>query len=62
MSMPSNEFQPTNMKLARVYWYLIAGALGVFLLVRAIGFAQNWTRYADQQDPSAHPTNMFAPD
>ncbi|KAK7743662.1 ferric-chelate reductase Frp1 [Diatrype stigma] len=44
MSMPSNEFQPTNMKLARVYWYVITGALGLLLVIRAINFAQNRTR------------------
>lgn len=44
MDMSMNEFQPTNKKLARVYWYLIAGVLGLFIVVRAINFAQSWLR------------------
>lgn len=44
MVMPANEFQSTNMRLARAYWYLIAGTLGLFLAVRAINSAQDWFR------------------
>ncbi|KAH6654901.1 ferric-chelate reductase [Truncatella angustata] len=40
----SGMFQDTNMSLAQTYWYLIAGVLGLLLIVRAINFSQNWIR------------------
>lgn len=33
-------FQVDNMGLARTYWYLIAGVLGLFILIRTIKFFQ----------------------
>lgn len=42
--MSSNSFQSTNMRLARAYWYFIAAVLGLFLMIRAVNFIQNWLR------------------
>jgi hypothetical protein len=37
-------FKPTNMALARDYWYLIAGVLGLVLVVRVVNYCQTWVR------------------
>ena len=49
MDMPPNSFQSTNMKLARAYWYIIAGVVGLLLAIRIIDFCQNWLRWVDPQ-------------
>lgn len=47
MSMGTGLFQVDNMALARAYWYLIVGVLGLVLLVRAANYAQRRTRQAN---------------
>lgn len=44
MGMGTGLFQVENMGLARVYWYLIAGVLGLFFVVRAANYAQRLAR------------------
>lgn len=44
MSMGTSLFQVENMGLARAYWYLIVGVLGLFLAVRIANYAQRRTR------------------
>jgi hypothetical protein len=36
MDMGTNLFQATNMLMARIFWYLIAGAAGFCALCRAV--------------------------
>lgn len=43
-SMGTSLFQVENMGLARVYWYLIIGVLGLFFLARAANFVQGIIR------------------
>lgn len=45
-SMGTSLFQDENMELARVYWYLIVGALGLFFIKRALNYAQRRARSA----------------
>jgi NAD(P)H-flavin reductase len=51
------------MALARAYWYIIAGVLGLLLVVRAINFAQNWMRLRIARSSSVRfptkPTNWY---
>ncbi|KAI1075365.1 ferric reductase like transmembrane component-domain-containing protein [Whalleya microplaca] len=44
MSTSSDVFMATNKAFALGYWYFIAAIVGLFLLIRAVNFAQNWTR------------------
>lgn len=44
MDMGSGMFQTKNMSLARAYWYLIAGVLGLLLTIRAINYLQTQAR------------------
>lgn len=44
MSMGTNLFQDENMSLARTYWYLIVGVLGLLLIVRAANYIQRRLR------------------
>lgn len=44
MGMGTSLFQVENMALARTYWYLIAGVLGLFLTVRVVNALQRWLR------------------
>lgn len=44
MSMGTSLFQDENMGLARVYWYLIVGVLGLFFLARAMNLVQGLMR------------------
>ena len=44
MDMGSGMFQTKNMALAHAYWYLIAGVLGLLLVVRAVNYLQTQTR------------------
>ena len=37
-------FQTTNMAYARMYWYLVAGAVGGFLVAQVINFYQTQAR------------------
>ena len=37
-------FRTFDSKLARAYWYIIAGILGFILLVRAVDYYQTWSR------------------
>jgi hypothetical protein len=37
-------FQSDNMALARDYWLLIAGVMGMLLIVRLTNYWQNWLR------------------
>jgi hypothetical protein len=40
----SSMFLPYNQALARGYWYIFAGVLAGFLVVRAIEYCQTWSR------------------
>ncbi|KAK9777191.1 putative Ferric-chelate reductase [Seiridium cardinale] len=40
----SGMFQDVNMSLAQTYWYLIAGVMGLLLIVRLLNYGQNWSR------------------
>lgn len=40
MDSGTSLFQTENMGLARTYWYLIAGVLGLLVVVRSINFLQ----------------------
>ncbi|CAN8096971.1 unnamed protein product [Discula destructiva] len=44
MTMGTGLFQIQNMELARAYWYLIAGVLGLFLVIRGANYVQSQTR------------------
>lgn len=44
MGMGTSLFQVDNMGLARAYWYLIAGALGLFFVIRAVNYAERRVR------------------
>ncbi|KAH7419197.1 hypothetical protein BKA64DRAFT_699233 [Cadophora sp. MPI-SDFR-AT-0126] len=45
MSMSSSPmFRHFDSKLARAYWYIIAGILGFILLLRAVDYYQTWSR------------------
>lgn len=45
MSMSSSPmFRTFDSKLARAYWYIIAGVLGFILLLRAVDYYQTWSR------------------
>ncbi|KAH9216964.1 hypothetical protein DL95DRAFT_387161 [Leptodontidium sp. 2 PMI_412] len=45
MSMSSSPmFRTFDSKLARAYWYIIAGILGFILLLRAVDYYQTWSR------------------
>lgn len=45
MSMSSGGmFQSDNMALALDYWLLIAGVMGLLLIVRLTNYWQNWMR------------------
>lgn len=44
MGMGTGLFQVENMALARAYWYIIAGVLGLFLALRAVSVLQRWIR------------------
>jgi hypothetical protein len=44
MDMGTNLFQTTNMALARDFWYIIAGVLGLLLSFRAINYYQSQLR------------------
>lgn len=46
MGMGTSLFQDENMSLARTYWYLIVGVLGLLLTVRAANHIQRRRRYA----------------
>lgn len=42
--MGTSLFQVENMALARAYWYLIAGVLGLFFAVRVVNLLQRRIR------------------
>lgn len=44
MDMGTSLFQDENMGLARAYWYLIVGVLGLLAAIRAVGYIQRRTR------------------
>jgi len=43
-SASSPMFRPYNQRLARGYWYIIAGFVGFLLLLRGIEYYQVWAR------------------
>lgn len=55
MSMGTNMFQTTNMGLARTFWYIIAGVLGLLAAFRAVNFYQSQVRCV--QFPSPGPSS-----
>jgi hypothetical protein len=48
MDMGANMFQVPNMALARDFWYIIAGILGLMVCVRIINFYQSRMRYVQR--------------
>ncbi|KAH8674327.1 hypothetical protein BX600DRAFT_378742 [Xylariales sp. PMI_506] len=57
MSSSSDLFIVVNRPLAQDYWYLIAGVLGLLLMVRALNYGQNWLRLRrSRTDSVQHPT------
>ncbi|KAL2075687.1 hypothetical protein VTL71DRAFT_630 [Oculimacula yallundae] len=44
MHMGNTLFRHLDSKLARTYWYLVAGILGFIVLLRAIDYYQTWSR------------------
>ena len=45
MSGSAGSWKPGNMALARAYWYIIAGVLGLLLVKRGINYYQGRLRY-----------------
>ncbi|KAI1769992.1 ferric reductase like transmembrane component-domain-containing protein [Hypoxylon cercidicola] len=43
-SMSPGDMETTNMAYAKGYWYFIAVALALFLIVRTVNFVQGWSR------------------
>jgi len=43
-SASSPMFRPYNQRLARGYWFIIAGFVGFLLFLRAIEYYQVWAR------------------
>ncbi|EFX02778.1 ferric-chelate reductase [Grosmannia clavigera kw1407] len=63
MNMSMSSWQPTNMSLARIYWYIIAGIVGMLMVVRGVNYYQNSLRLrtlasSSQQFPTK-PANGF---
>lgn len=57
MDMSSDPmFRTYNQILARGYWYIFAFVAGILLLLRAIEYHQNWSRYT----PKNHPNGLNA--
>lgn len=54
----SGMFQTVNMALAQTYWYLIAGVMGMLLIVRALNYGQNWLRYLHCRHGAARQTDL----
>ncbi|CAJ2510292.1 Uu.00g061920.m01.CDS01 [Anthostomella pinea] len=59
----TNVFQATNIAFAQGYWYFVAAAVALLLLIRIINYAQNWLRLRTSQVSSVQcptrPTNWF---
>lgn len=51
--MGTTMFQTTNMAYARMYWYLVAGAVGGFLLVQVINYYETQARFVKPCPSSA---------
>ena len=45
--MGTSMFQTTNMAFARMYWYLVAGAVGGFLVAQIINYYQTQSRFVE---------------
>lgn len=54
MSMGTSLFQDVNMALARTYWYLIVGILGLLLTIRAANFVQRKIRSVGKCTAKVH--------
>ncbi|KAI8627307.1 ferric reductase like transmembrane component-domain-containing protein [Xylariaceae sp. FL1651] len=56
-------FTTVNEALAQGYWYFVAAVVALLALIRAINFAQNWTRLRTSRNKSVsyptRPTNRF---
>lgn len=56
--------QPTNMAYARGYWYFIAAAVALFLVIRTVNFVLNWSSLRRSKAHSVRfptkPTNLFS--
>jgi hypothetical protein len=50
MQMGTNMFQTGNMALARDFWYIIAGVVGLLLMVRAVNIYQAQVRFVSPGD------------
>lgn len=63
MDMGTGTFQVPNMRLARIYWYIVAGVVGLFLAARIVNYFQNCLRLrlrasSSHQSPTK-PSNAF---
>ena len=62
MSMGANMFQTPNMALARIYWYLVAAVVALFVGVRAVNYYDGCVRLRTAASAShAYPTQPRTP-
>ncbi|EPE05418.1 ferric-chelate reductase [Ophiostoma piceae UAMH 11346] len=62
MSMGANMFQTPNMALARIYWYLVAAVVALFVAVRAVNYYDSSIRLRTSASASyAYPTKPRTP-
>lgn len=63
MHMGDNSFSARNQALARDFWYIIAGALALLLLVRLVNYGHYWLRLRTTQAKSvrypSRPTTWY---
>ncbi|KAI2464128.1 ferric reductase like transmembrane component-domain-containing protein [Annulohypoxylon bovei var. microspora] len=61
--MDDEDWPKTNQTYAKQYWYFIAAAVALFLVIRTINFALNWSRLRKSKSHSVQvptkPTNRF---
>ncbi|KAI1373360.1 ferric reductase like transmembrane component-domain-containing protein [Hypoxylon crocopeplum] len=64
MSMSSGEMSRTNKAYAKGFWYFVAAAVALFLVIRAINFVLNWSRLRRSRTHSVQfpskPSNRFS--
>ncbi|KAI0883524.1 ferric reductase like transmembrane component-domain-containing protein [Annulohypoxylon maeteangense] len=63
MPMGDEDWPKTNRAYAKGYWYFIAASVALFLVIRTINFAINWSRVRKSKSHSVQvptkPTNRF---
>ncbi|KAL7627218.1 ferric-chelate reductase Frp1 [Parahypoxylon ruwenzoriense] len=58
MSMSPSGVSDTNKAFAKGFWYFVAAAVALFLLIRVVNFVQNWWRVCSVPFPT-QPTNQL---